>query len=352
MKLTLANWGYYSICFKNLMESLGIEVILPEKTTPKAIEEGAKISPDLFCFPLKVNIGNYLSAIRKGADTIFMWENIGGSCRLRYYWIIQEKALREAGFKATVLNINARNFFPILNKIRKENKISIFGLVRSFLFFIRQIWFIEKTEKKVRYLRPRELESGRSDQILIKTLDDLDKVVTARQLMVLERKTEKALSDIQIDKNRKVLKIGLVGEIYTVVDGTLNFDLEKKLGQMEIEVCRQMNLLYHLKKTIFPWIDWKIQKKIMPYLKSTVGGHGRDAIYELLEYSKEGFDGVIQLLPFGCMPETTVRPILQNISKEKGIHFISFSIDEQTGEVGVSTRLEAFVDLIKNKQLS
>jgi len=252
MKLTLANWGYYSICFKNLMESLGIEVILPEKTTPKAIEEGAKISPDLFCFPLKVNIGNYLSAIRKGADTIFMWENIGGSCRLRYYWIIQEKALREAGFKATVLNINARNFFPILNKIRKENKISIFGLVRSFLFFIRQIWFIEKTEKKVRYLRPRELESGRSDQILIKTLDDLDKVVTARQLMVLERKTEKALSDIQIDKNRKVLKIGLVGEIYTVVDGTLNFDLEKKLGQMEIEVCRQMNLLYHLKKTIFP----------------------------------------------------------------------------------------------------
>jgi predicted nucleotide-binding protein (sugar kinase/HSP70/actin superfamily) len=97
-------------------------------------------------------------------------------------------------------------------------------------------------------------------------------------------------------------------------------------------------------------MDWKIQKKIMPYLQSTVGGHGRDAIYEMLEYSKGNFDGVIQLLPFGCMPETTVRPILQKISKEKNIPFISFSIDEQTGETGITTRLEAFIDLIKNRK--
>ena len=119
---------------------------------------------------------------------------------------------------------------------------------------------------------------------------------------------------------------------------------------MGVEVYRQMNLFYHLKKTVMPWIDWKIQKKIMPYLKSTVGGHGRDAIYELLHYSKEGFDGVIQLLPFGCMPETTVRPILQKIAQEKKIPFISFSLDEQTGEVGITTRIEAFVDLIKSRQ--
>jgi intein/homing endonuclease len=43
----------------------------------------------------------------------------------------------------------------------------------------------------------------------------------------------------------------------------------------------------------------------MPYLKSTVGGHGRDAIYEMLNYAKKDFDGVIQLLPFGCFVKDT-----------------------------------------------
>jgi len=350
MKITVANLGNYGICFKVLLGGLGIEVILPEKTNPKAIEEGAKMSPDLFCFPLKVNIGNYLSAIKMGADTVFMWENIGGSCRLRYYWLIQEKILNDAGFEIDVFNINSKNFFPVLNKLRKENQISIFRLIKSFLFFLKEIRFIEFLEKRACYLRPREIERGEIDLILAKAIDELNKIKKPKQLEELKRTTERELKAIRIDKNKKVLKIGLVGEIYTVIDGAINFDLERKLGQMGVEVFREMSLSYHLKKTIFPWMDWKIQKTINPYLKSTVGGHGRDAIYEMLKYSKEDFDGVIQLLPFGCMPETTVRPILQKLSRERKIPFISFSFDEHTGEAGILTRLEAFVDLIKNCQ--
>ena len=109
-----------------------------------------------------------------------------------------------------------------------------------------------------------------------------------------------------------------------------------------------MNLTYHLKKGIFPWKDWQIQKKIMPYLESTVGGHGRDAIYEMLHFAKEGFNGVIQLLPFGCMPETTVRPILEKIHQKTGVPFLSLSLDEQVAEVGLQTRIEAFAEVVNN----
>ena len=350
MKITFANWGNYSVCFKNLLESLGAEVILPEKTSPKAIEEGVKLSPELFCFPLKVNIGNYLTAIRKGADTIFMWENIGGSCRLRYYWQVQEKVLREAGYKVDVLNLNARNFFSKLNEIRRENQISIWQIFKNFYFFLKEVRFIEKLEKRACYLRPREKISGQADQILIEILEKLENIKNFKDLRKLEKEALKKFSEIEIGKTKRPLKIGLVGEIYTVVDGAVNFDLERKLGKMGVEVHRQMNLFYHLKKTISPWIDWKIQRKIMPYLKSTVGGHGRDAIYEMLDFAKKGFNGVIQLLPFGCLPETTVRPILQKISQEEKIPFISFSLDEQTGEAGILTRLEAFIDLIKSRK--
>jgi predicted nucleotide-binding protein (sugar kinase/HSP70/actin superfamily) len=109
-----------------------------------------------------------------------------------------------------------------------------------------------------------------------------------------------------------------------------------------------MDLTHHLKKGIFPWKEWQIQRRIRPYLKSTVGGHGRDAIFEMLNYVKKNFDGIIHLLPFGCMPETTVRPILEKIHQESGIPFLSLSLDEQVAEAGVDTRIEAFVDVIKN----
>ncbi len=109
-----------------------------------------------------------------------------------------------------------------------------------------------------------------------------------------------------------------------------------------------MDLTYHLKKMIFPWKDWIIQKKINPYLRSTVGGHGRDAIYEMLHYTKEGFNGIIHLLPFGCMPEVTVRPILEKLHQESGIPFLSLSLDEQVAEAGINTRIEAFVDVVRS----
>jgi predicted nucleotide-binding protein (sugar kinase/HSP70/actin superfamily)/intein/homing endonuclease len=305
MRITVANLGNYSVCFKTIFENLGAEGILPEKTSPRAIEEGAKLSPELFCFPLKVNIGNYLTAIRKGADTIFMWENIGGSCRLRYYWQIQEKILREAGYNVTVLNLNAKNLFPRINEVRKKNNISIWQTIKAFLFFLEEMRFIEKLEEKTAYLRPREKKKGGIDQILVQAIEKMDKIKNSGQLNNFKKEVWEKLSKIEINKNAEVLRIGLVGEIYTVIDGAINLDLEKRLGQMGVEVHRQMNLFYHLKKTVMPWIDWKIQRKIMPYLESTVGGHGRDAIYELLEYSKEGFDGVIQLLPFGCFLKDT-----------------------------------------------
>ena len=70
----------------------------------------------------------------------------------------------------------------------------------------------------------------------------------------------------------------------------------------------------------------------------------------MLDCVKKGFDGVVHLLPAFCMPEVTVRPILEKIHQESGIPFLSLSLDEQAAEAGINTRLEAFIDLVKNYQ--
>jgi len=347
-KVTFAYWGNYTIAFKTLFEQLGLEIIPPEKTNEIAIQEGAKISPELYCFPLKVNIGNYISAIKKGADTIFMWENIGGSCRQRYYGVVQKKVLRDAGFKVKVLNLNSKNLFSKIRELQRNNRISFWQIIRAFRFTLKELKFIEKLEEKAQHLRPREKIKGKTNEILRFAFENLEKIDNEREFLKFKKEIFKKISGIEIDKNKKIPKVGLVGEIYTVCDGAINFGIEEKLGREEIEVHREMDLTYHLKKGIFPWKDWIIQRKIMPYLRSTVGGHGRDAIKEMLDCVKNGFDGVIHLLPFGCMPEVTIRPILEKIHLESGIPFLSLSLDEQVAEAGINTRLEAFVDVVRN----
>jgi len=345
--ITFARWGNYTIAFKALFEQLGLEVVPPEKTNSETIAEGAKIAPEMYCFPMKVTLGNYLPALKKGANTIFMVQNVGGSCRQRYYGVIQEKVLKEAGYDINFLDFRAAPR-DVYRAIKKVSGASFWQIIKAGRFFFKKLGLIEKIEKMAQYYRPREIERGRTDRLLTDTLLQLETIKKEKDFSKFKKEIFQKFSKIKTKKEKELPKVALVGEIYTVCDSTINFDLERKLGEAGIEVHREMDITYHLKKLIFPWKDWIIQRKINPYLKSTVGGHGRDAIYEMLHYIKEDFDGIIHLLPFGCMPEVTVRPILEKIHQESGIPFSSLSLDEQVAEAGINTRLEAFIDVVRN----
>lgn len=345
--ITFARWGNYTIAFKTIFDQLGLEVIPPEPTNPNTIAEGVKISPEMYCFPLKTTLGNVLPSLRKGANTVFMVQNIGGSCRQRYYGAIQKKVLEENGHQVNFLDFRATPR-DIYRTVKKISGASFWQIIKAARFFFKKLRLIEKIEKKAQFYRPREVKKGNTDQVLTESLTKLEKLNKEKDFPKLRKEILKSFSEIKTEKDRKIPKVALVGEIYTVCDPTINFDLESKLGKERIEVYREMDITYHLKKLIFPWKDWTIQRKINPYLRSTVGGHGRDAVYEMLHYVKEDFDGIVHLLPFGCMPEVTVRPILEKIHLESGIPFLSLSLDEQVAEAGINTRLEAFVDVVRN----
>ncbi len=345
--ITFPRWGNYTIAFKTLFTQLGLKVIPPEKTNSETIAQGAKLAPEMYCFPLKVNIGNYLETIKKGANTIFMVTSLGGSCRLRYYGVVQDKVLKEAGYDVNFI-IFDQNLKDIYLKVKEISRASFLQIFKAVRFFFKKLNFIEAIERKAQYFRPREKNKGETDSLLIEAFVGADKIEKEKEFSRFKKEIFKKFSNIEIKKDRDIPKVGLVGEIYTLCDPIINFEVERKLGQEGIEVHREMDLTYHLKKRIFPWKDWLIQRKIRPYLKSTVGGHGRDAIYEMLGYVKKDFDGILHLLPAFCMPEITVRPILEKIHQESKIPFLSLSLDEQVAEAGINTRLEAFVDVVKN----
>jgi benzoyl-CoA reductase/2-hydroxyglutaryl-CoA dehydratase subunit BcrC/BadD/HgdB len=66
--------------------------------------------------------------------------------------------------------------------------------------------------------------------------------------------------------------------------------------------------------------------------------------------AKQGYDGIVHLKPFGCIPEVNSIPILQQVSEDFSIPVLYFSFDSQTSETGVKTRLEAFYDMIQMKK--
>ncbi len=352
--VTFAGWGNYTIAFKTLLKQVGLEVIPPQRTNSKTILEGSKMVPEMFCFPMKVTIGNYLPALRKGANTVFMAENVGGSCRQRYYGVIQDKVLKENGWDINFINLKMTPK-DIYSTIREVSGASFSEIFRAIRFFFKKLFLIERVEKMAQYYRPREIKKGVTDGLVQWVFRKLEETDKERDFSKFKKQVLKRFSDIKINKDKKLPRVALIGEIYTVSDPTINFEVERKLGNEGIEVHREMTLSYQLKKIVFPWKDWISQRKINPYLKSTVGGHGRDAIYEMLHYVKNGFNGIVHLLPFGCMPEVTVRPILENIHQKTKIPFLSLSLDEQIAEAGINTRLEAFVDVVmnnfKNKKL-
>jgi len=311
MKITFPYWGNYTVAFELLAKKLGFEVIPPQKTTSKTIEKGAKIAPEMYCFPLKVNLGNFLEAIENGADTILMPTALSGSCRLRYYAFVQDKVLKENEKNVNFIVFNQS--LDIFSKLKKISGASFLKMVEATIFTLKALDVVEKLERKAWCLRPREVEKGDTDRVLNSAFKRMREVKGFFELLKFEKEILKELNQIRTEK-KKVPKVGIVGEIYTVSDHTINFEIEKKLGNLGVEVYREMSLLYHLKKKIF-FKDFFIQMKIKPYLRSTVGGHGRDAIYEMLKYVKEGFDGVIQLLPAMCVPPETGITVANYLQK-------------------------------------
>jgi predicted nucleotide-binding protein (sugar kinase/HSP70/actin superfamily) len=72
----------------------------------------------------------------------------------------------------------------------------------------------------------------------------------------------------------------------------------------------------------------------------------------VLRQARAGFDGLVHLAPFECVPEPALSGaegvMAQNVLRQlqDDIPILSLSFDEQTARAGLVTRLEAFADLL------
>ena len=73
------------------------------------------------------------------------------------------------------------------------------------------------------------------------------------------------------------------------------------------------------------------------------------AAYHLMKHTH--IDGLVHATAFGCGPDAIVDKFLEiDCKHEYGVPFLSLTVDEHSGQAGVVTRLEAFLDMILRKK--
>ena len=92
----------------------------------------------------------------------------------------------------------------------------------------------------------------------------------------------------------------------------------------------------------------KLEKKLF----WTVGKLQFDALEWMLNGLAEPVDGFIQVVPFACGTEAIIGDLIERRLKEAGKPMLRLNFEEHSGEAGLITRVEAFLDLIKYRRLA
>lgn len=332
-----------------LTHTTNYKIMIPLPITKKTIELGSKYSPDTVCVPFKYNLGNFIESLENGANVIIQ---AGGGCRYGYYSEIQEKILKDLGYNFEFYSlVDVDRFKPsYMYKIFKKlnPKINIFKFGYYSLLALTMLIYMDKIDEIIRHNIGFEVKKNSFKDLKKEMLDKFSKTKGFINLTKTYFKYKKKFKSLEINKPKDTLKIGIIGELYTAMEPFSTYFLEEELAKNNIEIKRFTNATYllfikaHMKK--------KYLKKISKYCKYTLGADGMDNVYRAKWLSENGYDGIIHTKPSFCTPEVGAIPIIDKLCKEEDIPIIYFSFDQETSEVGIKTRLEAFYDMLKERK--
>lgn len=137
------------------------------------------------------------------------------------------------------------------------------------------------------------------------------------------------------------LRIAVLGHPYNLFDSFINFNLLERLSSVGIEILT----LKHLDPAA---IETEASRLAYPpywtAAKELLAG-------ARLFLNSGSVDGVIYLIAFECGPDALLRVLIDSEARKRPeVAYMSLVLDEHTGEAGMNTRLEAFLDAISRRK--
>lgn len=358
--VTFPRMGSSALVMRAILAHLGVEVIMPPDVGPSAVALGVLHSPECACFPLKVNMGNYLEAAAMGADTIVMVGGIG-PCRLGYYAEVQREVLEDLGVRMEmiVLEPPTRGWRRLATSLGElTGGRSWADIWRAVRLGWHKLVYLDELEALAHRIRPREERKGASSETLRQARQWIDAANSHGDIEDAGRAGLESLSSIPHDHEARPLRVGVVGEIFMVLEQAVNFGCVETLGHLGVEVERAAWISSWVREHLLPMplrpkgraSERYFRSLADPYIGYSVGGEGQQNVGHTIDFARRGYDGVVHIAPLTCMPEIVARTALNAVAQDYQIPVLTFFLDEHAAEAGVQTRLEAFVDLLERRR--
>jgi predicted nucleotide-binding protein (sugar kinase/HSP70/actin superfamily) len=367
-------------------ERCGVQAeVLPE-SDKKTTDIGRKHVSGKECYPCTVTTGDMMKKVMEPGfipeKSAFFMPSGTGPCRFGQYNVFHRLVLDNAGYQDV----------PIFSPVQDTTFYSDLGIVGK-NFTVRSwqgILAFELLTKCLHATRPYEKEKGASDAVYGHYLQKLYRDL--RQNNTNMKGTLKEIRDAfeHLPKgNGKKPLVGIIGEIFVRSHKFSNEDLVRKVEALGGEVWlapveewiyyinamglrkallkkkKSVIINFLLNKFVQKRIEHRFAKyfegflktlrepetqeifeKASPYLSSSFEGEAILSIGKSIDLIEKGASGIVNAMPFGCMPGTIVTALLRGISRDFGVPCISIPYDG-TESPTTEIQLEAFMDQAK-----
>ena len=350
--------GSFGVFLKPALRTLGLDLVVAPPSSQRTLDLGLKHNPEMICVPCKLLFGNYVEALERGCHVLVMLGG-PGTCRLGYSARLQETWLRGMGFDFQAYTIDLYHMSrDAIRFFRTVSGASWSELIETVRFALALIEWVDEIEKTALRLRPLDRKQGGQsnvdrlrDEFLARVEALPDRAALAQERNVLHYRLE----TFALDDGCTPLRVGVVGDLYTMQEPFFNMNMECELGRLGVQVQRSFWLSDALgnmlqEKLLHRGQNIQRIKAAEPYLSRDIGGFARSTVGNTALFAQERVDGVIHLAPFGCTPEVMAHNALLTLQRECQVPILSLSFDEHTGRAGFLTRLEAFVDILERRR--
>lgn len=351
MKITFPHIGKACIPAGIALQEMGIPHVIPPANSIESLKLGKAVSPEEMCLPFKMMAGNLIQAYEQGAEQVIMPATMG-PCRLGEYGELLKQILDTEGYKMEWILMDSPKAIGIKEWIqrllyagegRKKGGFSSCRILAESAFLM---WKIDEIETKLKRMAGY-IQNPRDCIALMNQMQwELKKASSLKQAFSIIRSKEIKLNQFTIDPEKKPVSILVTGEIYTSIEPAANQNLEEILMRMGCSVRRPVNISWWMRHTaasVLPDMG-KPQKDLLPY---SIGGYAKETVEEISS-AKE--DGIIKIMPSGCMPEIVAKAVCSRLEETSGKRILHLVFDEMQAGAGYETRVEAFVDMLERRK--
>jgi len=361
VKAAFPHMGYIYVNLGALIRHLGIDLCMPSRPNRATLANGVRHSPEQYCIPFKVNLGDLMASLDAGSELLISVQG-AWSCRFGYYGHLHHTILRDLGyeFESLVLDGSKESIHATLGFIKRVNGVRTeASAVRIFAHAFRIAYkkgeLLQLSQTCARQLRPVEAQPGTVNRLFDRIVERIDSTEDLSSLGRLENDIREEFAAVPVRDGIDPIRVMIVGEVYIVLEPLVNADAERTLGGLGALVDTFIDehrwVIHPFRLGMWGKYHERYAHKLAtPYLKYNLGGEDKNTLGFTIIAAERGFDGVVHFKPFTCMPEGVAKHILYAVSEDHGIPFLSFTVDEHSGEAGMLTRMEAFVDMLDQRR--